>query len=57
MNSQEIKALRKELKVTQKEFAKMINASVRTVEDWEQGRRTPDRRYQQEIDKIVLRSY
>lgn len=29
---------------TQKQLAEKINVSVRTIEDWEQGRRTPGRR-------------
>jgi len=41
MSPAEIKTIRKDLGVTQAEFAAMMNISKRTVEDWEQGRRKP----------------
>jgi putative transcriptional regulator len=37
----EIAALRKRLGTSQTEFAAMINVSVATIRNWEQGRRTP----------------
>jgi putative transcriptional regulator len=37
----DIRKLRKSVKVSQSEFAKMIGVSVDTVQNWEQGRRTP----------------
>ncbi len=37
----DVKTIRKKLKVTQKEFATMIGVSLRTLENWEQGRRRP----------------
>lgn len=37
----EIAALRKRLGTSQTEFATMINVSVGTIRNWEQGRRTP----------------
>lgn len=36
--SQEI---RKKLKLSQASFAALMGVSVRTIQDWEQGRRTP----------------
>ena len=32
---------RKSVKLTQREFAKLLNVSIDTVQDWEQGRRSP----------------
>ena len=42
ITSPEIKEIRKKLNVSQNEFAMMIGVSVRTLQNWEQGRRTPD---------------
>lgn len=38
----EIKAVREKLSVSQNEFAMMIGVSVRTLQNWEQGRRQPE---------------
>jgi putative transcriptional regulator len=38
----EIKAVREKLHVSQSEFAAMIGVSPRTLQNWEQGRRTPE---------------
>lgn len=38
----EIKGVREKLNVSQNEFAMMIGVSVRTLQNWEQGRRTPE---------------
>lgn len=38
----DIKAIRRHLKVSQGDFAAMIGVSTRTLQNWEQGRRTPD---------------
>ena len=32
---------RNSLNLTQREFAKLLNVSIDTVQDWEQGRRSP----------------
>jgi putative transcriptional regulator len=37
----EIKTLRQKLHVSQAEFATMIGVSSRTLQNWEQGRRSP----------------
>lgn len=37
----DIRKLRKSVKVSQSQFARMIGVSVDTVQNWEQGRRTP----------------
>jgi len=36
------RAIRKKLKLTQKEFAARYHIPVATLRDWEQGRRVPD---------------
>ena len=38
----EIKTVREKLNVSQNDFALMIGVSVRTLQNWEQGRRTPE---------------
>ncbi len=38
----DIKMIRNSLKKSQSEFALMIGVSVSTLQNWEQGRRTPD---------------
>ena len=38
----DIKAIRLRLKKSQSEFAMMIGVSVSTLQNWEQGRRSPD---------------
>jgi len=37
----DIKALREKAGVSQREFAAMLGVSNRTLQEWEQGRRTP----------------
>lgn len=37
----DVKAIRAELNVSQKELAQAINVSLDTVKSWEQGRRNP----------------
>lgn len=38
----DIKSIRGKLRKSQSEFALMIGVSVSTLQNWEQGRRTPD---------------
>jgi putative transcriptional regulator len=38
----EIRNVREKLNVSQNEFALMIGVSVRTLQNWEQGRREPE---------------
>ena len=38
----DIKRIREQLRVSQNDFAMMIGVSVRTLQNWEQGRRTPE---------------
>ncbi len=40
--STDVKAIRKQLELTQDEFAAMIGVSVRTIQNWEQGHREPE---------------
>ncbi len=42
MHAPDIKAVRSSLKMSQSEFALMIGVSVRTLQNWEQGRREPE---------------
>lgn len=42
MNPPEIKKIRDTLHVSQREFALMIGVSIRTLQNWEQGRRKPE---------------
>jgi putative transcriptional regulator len=37
-----VKEIREELKLTQHQFAAMLGISVRTLQNWEQGRREPE---------------
>lgn len=37
----DIRKLRESVKVSQSQFARMLGVSVDTVQNWEQGRRTP----------------
>jgi len=41
-NAVDIRKLRKSVKVSQSQFARMIGVSVDTVQNWEQGRRKPE---------------
>ena len=41
MTADEIKAIRKKLKLSQSVFAKLLNVSLSSVRPWEQGLRTP----------------
>ncbi|MEM9079417.1 MAG: helix-turn-helix domain-containing protein [Verrucomicrobiota bacterium] len=38
----DVKALRERLELTQVEFSRMIGVSVKTLQNWEQGRREPE---------------
>ena len=38
----DIKRIREEFELTQVEFAALLGISVRTLRNWEQGRRVPD---------------
>ena len=38
----DVKRIRNEYHLTQREFAAMMGVSVRTLQNWEQGRRVPD---------------
>lgn len=42
MSPEEIRKVRLNVGATQRAFAAMMNISLRTVQDWEQGRRKPD---------------
>lgn len=39
---EDVRAIREKLKQSQSEFAEMIGVGVRTLQNWEQGRRTPE---------------
>jgi putative transcriptional regulator len=38
----DIKGIRQDYKLTQEQFAAMLGVSVRTLQNWEQGRRVPE---------------
>lgn len=38
---------------TQRQFAELIGVSVRTVQNWDQGIRSPDRRSKIAIEKLT----
>jgi putative transcriptional regulator len=38
----EVKSVRAKYKLSQREFAAMLGISVRTLQNWEQGRRSPE---------------
>ena len=42
LKPEDVKAIRKKLKKSQSEFARMIGVSVSTLQNWEQGRRRPE---------------
>ena len=42
MKATEIKRIRSRLELSQSEFAELIDVSVRTLQDWEQGRHKPN---------------
>ena len=49
----DLKKIRTDSGLTQAAFAEILGVSVRTVQDWEQGRRTPDRRSKIAIEKFL----
>ena len=54
--AKDIKKIRERRKYTQSYFAKMLNVSVRTVESWESGKRSPSQsalRLLELIDKNI----
>ncbi|MEM9236844.1 MAG: NadS family protein [Verrucomicrobiota bacterium] len=38
----DVKGMREQLKLTQAEFSAMIGVSIKTLQNWEQGRREPE---------------
>lgn len=40
-SAEQIQALRARMRLSQYDFARMLRVSVRTVQNWEQGRRAP----------------
>ena len=41
MNMKELQALRSRLQLSQADFARVLRVSIKTVQNWEQGRRSP----------------
>ena len=41
LGANDVKRIRERVGISQSAFAKVLNISVRTVQDWEQGRREP----------------
>src|SRR5271154_4881710 len=44
LTAERVKAIRKSVAKTSREFSRRFDIPVRTLEGWEQGRRQPDRR-------------
>ncbi len=42
LGSIDVKGLRERLGLTQAEFSRMIGVSIKTLQNWEQGRREPE---------------
>ena len=42
LTPEQIKAVREKVGVSQSAFAAMLNVSIRTLQEWEQGRRQPN---------------
>jgi putative transcriptional regulator len=40
--SPDVKSIREDLNLTQQQFAALIGISIRTLQNWEQGRRLPE---------------
>ena len=66
-SAKRIKELRESTGLTRKEFSEHIGIPVRTLEDWEAGRRTPPEyipklisyqlKYEELLRKVSVRSY
>lgn len=41
MKANDVKRIRASLELSQSQFAELLGVSVRTVQDWEQGKNTP----------------
>lgn len=39
--TKEVSIIRKRMKLSQSDFSSLLGVSVRTIQDWEQGRRNP----------------
>ena len=53
MNSEQIRKIRKRLGLSQREFAKLIGAGLRTVAGWEIGESTPLPLFQKQIRELA----
>ena len=56
--AKDIKKIRERYKYSQSYFAKMLNVSIRTIESWESGKRSPSQaalRLLELIDKNIYR--
>lgn len=42
INDIDVKALRENIGLTQADFSRMIGVSIKTLQNWEQGRREPE---------------
>ena len=49
----QVKHLRTQLNLSQSQLAEKIDYSVRTVQDWEQGRLKPSRRAIKAIERLL----
>jgi len=56
MNKEDILALRKKLKLTQKEFAGRLKVDAITVSRWELGNQKPSAQTERQLSKLLKRS-
>ena len=54
MNLEQLKELRKEKNLTQKELAEKLHVPVKTLQNWEQGRTKPSRITEAAIEALLL---
>lgn len=55
MTPQEIRQLRSEMGVTQREFAQIVGVGASTIAMWESGKRRPDRRSRATLQQLRKR--
>jgi transcriptional regulator with XRE-family HTH domain len=56
VNAKEIKALRKTLGMTQKDFAKAVGCKISSIEHYEQGVRSPAKQFAERLDKMAKKA-
>lgn len=46
MNADEVKAIRKQARLTQEEFARILGVTPKTVNNWERGKNIPESKHE-----------